>query len=67
MELPEEALEDGEKVQNTVGKLLASLYGTRDASANWQEEVANCMKELGLSPGNIIPVCSIILLSSCCV
>ena len=29
VELPEEALEGQEKSQDTVGKLLASLYGTR--------------------------------------
>ena len=40
VELPEEALTEGETTQDTVGKLLASLYGTKDASANWQEEVA---------------------------
>ena len=34
-----------------MGKLLASLYGTRDASANWQEEVAKCMKEWGFVTG----------------
>ena len=30
---------------------MASLYGTRDASANWQEEVAKCMKEWGFVTG----------------
>ena len=34
-----------------MGKLLASLYGTRDASANCQEEVAKCMKEWGYVTG----------------
>ena len=37
VELPEEALTAGETVVDTVGKLKASLYGTRDASMNWQE------------------------------
>ena len=45
VELPAEALESGETAADTVGKLAASLYGTRDASANWQEEVARCMLE----------------------
>ena len=40
VELPEEALAAGETVMDTVGKLKASLYGTRDASTNWQEVVA---------------------------
>ena len=43
MELPEEALKAGETSKEMVGKLKASLYGTRDASTNWQEEVAKCM------------------------
>lgn len=31
VDLPEEALRKGEKTLDTVGKLLASLYGTRNA------------------------------------
>ena len=34
-----------ETTSNTVGKLLASLYGTRGTSANWQEEMLRCMRE----------------------
>ena len=55
VELPEEALEKGETTQDTVGKLMASLYGTRDASANWQEEVARCMVEWGFTVGRFNP------------
>ena len=55
VELPEEALGRGESTQDTVGKLLASLYGTRDASANWQEEVAKCMAEWGFVTGKYNP------------
>ena len=47
MELPEEALTAGETPQEAVGKLKASLYGTRDASMSWQEEVAKCMVKWG--------------------
>jgi len=47
VELPEEALAAGETAQEIVGKLKASLYGTRDASMNWQEEVAKCMTQWG--------------------
>ena len=47
VERPEEAFGAGGTSQDTVGKLLASLYETRDASANWQAEVAKCMKEWG--------------------
>ena len=55
VELPEEALAGGETIQDTVGKLLASLYGTRDASANWQEEVAKRMAEWGFKTGRYNP------------
>ena len=34
VEFPEEAIAAGEIVASTVGKLKASLYGTRDASTN---------------------------------
>ena len=43
VELPEEAWAAGETVTDTVGMLKASMYGTRDASMNWQEEVSKCM------------------------
>ena len=45
VELPEEVMQRDEIPQNTVGELLASLYGARDASANWQPEVARCVHE----------------------
>ena len=47
VELPEEALSAGETPQEVVGKLKASLYGTRDASMNWQEEASKCMTQWG--------------------
>ena len=55
VELPEEALAAGETVVDTVGKLKASLYGTRDASMNWQEEVAKCMVKCGFKVGQFNP------------
>ena len=45
----------GETVADTVGKLKASLYGTRDASINWQEEVAKCMVSWGFEVGRYNP------------
>lgn len=54
-ELPEEALAGGETTADTVGKLEASLYGTRDASANWQEEVNECMRAWGFPAGKCNP------------
>ena len=55
VELPEEALATGETTFDTVGKLKASLYGTRDASMNWQEEVAKCMLRWGFKVGRYNP------------
>ena len=37
--LPDEALAEAEKGQGMVGVLKLSLYGTRDAAANFQREV----------------------------
>ena len=42
-ELPEETLSNGEAIAGIVGEPEASLYGTRDASADWQEEVNKSM------------------------
>lgn len=47
VELPQEALQGDETPQSTVGNLLASLYGARNVSANWQEDVAQRMREWG--------------------
>ena len=55
VELPEEALAAGETVVDTVGKLKASLYGTGDASTNWQEEVSKCMMRSGFKVGRYTP------------
>ena len=55
VELPEEALQGGETPLGTVWKLPASLYGARDASANWQEEVSRCMREWGFEVGRFNP------------
>ena len=45
----------GETVADTVGTLKASLYGTRDASMNWQEEVSKCMAKWGFNVGRYNP------------
>ena len=51
VELPEEdkTLEDIH--EDRVGWLQMSLYGTRDAAQNWQEEVARQMKKWGFRRG----------------
>ncbi len=38
--IPPEDLEEADKIHDKVGHLRMSLYGTRDAAMNWQEEVA---------------------------
>ena len=55
VELPEEALGKGVTVVDTVGKLEASLYGTTDASAHWQEEVNKSMRAWALTAGRYNP------------
>ena len=40
---------------NMVGKLDMSLYGTRDAAANWQDMVSKTMKQLGFRQGEYNP------------
>ena len=44
VELPPEAREEGRAL---VAYLRKSLYGTRDAAANFQQEVARCMRKSG--------------------
>lgn len=55
VELPEEAIEEGESAADVVSQLMASLYGTSDASANWQEEVNKSMKQWGSEMGKRNP------------
>ena len=43
--LPEEDLTNEEKVGDLVGLLRMSLYGARDAAANFQNEVAEVMRK----------------------
>ena len=47
VELPAEALAEGESSADTVGYLQLSLYGTRDAAANFQNEVRQFMEGAG--------------------
>ena len=51
VELPEEDKTEEDKEEDRVGLLQMSLYGTRDAAMNWQEEVARVMKEWGFTRG----------------
>ena len=51
VELPKEDLEHGEEDQDLVGFLEMSLYGTRDAAANFQKEVRRTMHKMGFRMG----------------
>ena len=55
VDVPEEAVEEGKSSTDLVDKLLASLYGARDASANWQVEVSKSMKQRGSKMGRYNP------------
>ena len=44
-------MSEEDKRHDKVGHLQMSLYGTRDASMNWQEEVAKEMIKLGVRRG----------------
>ena len=55
VELPAEALTEAEREQGVVGLLQMSLYGTRDAAANFQEEVRKVMIELGFRQSRFSP------------
>ena len=55
IELPDEDLDDADREQDMVGLLQQSLYGTRDAAANFQKEVRTFMKGVGFRPGRYNP------------
>ena len=46
VELPEEDQEEG-----MCGRLVKSMYGTRDAAQNWEEEYCRFMEQLGFQRG----------------
>ena len=50
MELPPEDAEPG-----MCGKLLQSLYGTRDAAQNWERAYGEFMEEIGFHRGKASP------------
>ena len=37
------------------GKLVYSLYGTRDAASNWEQEYTDCLTSLGFVAGRSTP------------
>ena len=53
VELPPEDWEAGD--DNMCGRLNYSLYGTRDAAQNWEEELGQTLEEAGLTRGKASP------------
>ena len=53
IDIPAEDKEAGD--ENRVGMLNLSLYGTRDAATNWQEEFTNIVVQEGFSRDNASP------------
>ena len=54
VQLPDEALEPGEKGQ-VCGKLVKSRYGTRDAAIKWEAEYTRVMLQAGFRQGESSP------------
>ena len=55
VEIPKEDRSDADVLHDKVGHLRMSLYGTRDAAMNWQEEVAREMRKLCFTRGKYNP------------
>ena len=55
VELPDEDITSSDRSLDKVGHLPMSLYWTRDAAMNWQEEVAREMKKWGFKRGRYNP------------
>lgn len=55
VEQPAEDITSSDRAADNVGHLQRSLYGTRDAAMNWQEEVAREMKKRGFKRGRYNP------------
>ncbi len=51
VEIPEEAKDDEDEEEDNVAILRKSLYGTRDAAANFQKEIRKFMSRLGFETG----------------
>ena len=53
VEIAEEDREPGDG--DVVGELFYSMYGTRDAAQNWQEEFSAMLESIGLKAGRSPP------------
>lgn len=55
VELVDEDASEDDRTADMVGHLILSMYGTRDAATNWQEEVAREMRSWGFRRGRYNP------------
>ena len=55
VELPDEDLTPADKLADNVSHLKMSLYGTRDAAMNWQDDVPREMTKWGFHRGKFNP------------
>ena len=53
--IPKEDTTEADARHDKAGHQRMSLYGTRDAAMNWQEEVAKEMRRLGFRRGRYNP------------
>ena len=51
VELPKEDKTEEDEEHDMVGRLNLSMYGTREAATNWQEEVAKHLEGIGFRRG----------------
>ena len=55
IKIPKEDMSEADRRHDKVGHLRMSLYGTRDAAMNWQDEVAKEMRKWGFTRGQYNP------------
>ena len=55
IEMLKEDMSEADRRHDKVGHLRMSLYGTRDAAMNWQEEVRKEMRKMGFTRGQCNP------------
>lgn len=53
MKLPDEDVEPGD--EDNCGRLLMSMYGTRDAAVNWHHEYVSALEGFGMKRGSASP------------
>jgi len=55
IEVPTELVPEGVDPKTVIGVLIKSMYGTRDAGANWEKEITDCLISGGFVQGVACP------------